>query len=306
MIIDNINLNHLRIFERVFRARSMSDAARELHLTQSGVSQHIKSLEEGLGLRLFDRVKQRLVPTAAAASLYEACSEGFRNIETSVLAIKDGDCRLSGVVGIGMPIEFGNNILLPLLSEFCKKHPHVRFALRYGFATEMSEGIVSGALDFAFVDAFSLDKHIHVEKIYDETLHLCASRDHLKTRGLQKNAREYFETLEYVDYQAGEPVLRKWFKHHLKERAVIKLNVRATVMDVQGVASLIVNGVAAGVLPGHLVEKLEREGHRLVVFKGCGKPLKNAISVGYLAERTYSQAARAALDYLVARTRGDG
>jgi len=57
MLIDQINLNQLRVFESVYRTKSMTHAARELHLTQSGVSQHIKALEDVLTLKLFDRIK---------------------------------------------------------------------------------------------------------------------------------------------------------------------------------------------------------------------------------------------------------
>lgn len=69
MIIDRINLNHLRVFECVYRTKSMTIAAEELHLTQSGVSQHIRSLEESLDIRLFDRIKHKLVPTGEARQL---------------------------------------------------------------------------------------------------------------------------------------------------------------------------------------------------------------------------------------------
>jgi len=64
LLIDQLNLNHLRVFECVYRTGSMTAAAKELHLTQSGVSQHIKSLEDVLNFKLFDRIQQRLVPTS--------------------------------------------------------------------------------------------------------------------------------------------------------------------------------------------------------------------------------------------------
>ncbi len=71
MIIDHINLNYLRVFECVFRTGSMTTAAQELHLTQSGVSQHIRSLEDVLGIRLFDRIKKKLIPTTTADILFK-------------------------------------------------------------------------------------------------------------------------------------------------------------------------------------------------------------------------------------------
>ena len=88
MILDNLNLNHLRLFECVYRTKNMTKAADELHLTQSGISQHMKALEDNLGVKLFDRVRQRLVPTKAGATLYEHCHQGLHNIESAVSYIK--------------------------------------------------------------------------------------------------------------------------------------------------------------------------------------------------------------------------
>jgi DNA-binding transcriptional LysR family regulator len=299
MIIDTINLNHLRIFECVYRTRSMTAAAQELHLTQSGVSQHVKAFEDVLGVRLFDRIKQRLVPTKAAGSLFERCKQSLYSIEEVLSEVKGGEKRLSGTVTVGMPIEFGNNVVVPLLSRFGLAHPGVRFALKLGFASAMNERLLTGEIDFAFVDQYRMDPRIETRKVYDEILDLCASPELLKrSGGAPKHARKYFEGLDYVEYQKDEPILRMWFEHHLDSRN-LKLNVKATVMDVQGLARLVLSGLGAGVLPHHLVLKLQKEGHKLHAFKGCGKPLKNGISVAYLRERTQSPAAQAALDALV-------
>ena len=53
MLIDKINLNLLRIFEKVYETKSMTRSAQELFMTQSGISQNIKHLEEILNLKLF-------------------------------------------------------------------------------------------------------------------------------------------------------------------------------------------------------------------------------------------------------------
>jgi DNA-binding transcriptional LysR family regulator len=305
MIIDHVNLNHLRIFECVYRTKSMTEAAKELHLTQSGVSQHMKTLEDVLEVRLFDRVKQRLIPTSSATALFKRCSEALYGIEDVLSQLRGGKQSLSGSVCVGMPIEFGNNLVLPLLSKFGSDHPHVRFSLRYGFATEMNDGILKGDMDFAFVDAFNLDTRITTEKVYDEVLHLCCGQkllERVRKAGTKwEESKRFYESIEYVDYQPGEPVLRLWFQHHLGTRH-LNLNVRATVMDVQGVSRLIQTGNYAGVLPGHLVDKLQADlpkNKRLHIFKGSGSPLKNGISVAYLKERTQSPASTAVHRWLM-------
>lgn len=297
MISNDLNLNHLRVFESVGRHRNMTLAARELHLTQSGISQHMKAFEVALGVKLFDRVKQRLVPTREGAKLYEKVTQELVRIEEAFSEVRGTQRDVSGTVEIGMPIEFGNNVLIPHLSEIARKHPRIHFNLRYGFATEMNDAILKGTMDFAFIDSFSVDPRISTQKIYEENLSLCIAPSRMKTLKGGREDREFFKQLEYVDYQAGNPLLRMWFKHHLGIRDP-DLNVRTTLMDVQGISRLILSGVGAGVLPDHHIEKLLKSGEKLTLFKGSGKPLKNSIRIAALQGKTFSKASQVVMDEL--------
>ena len=296
MLIDQINLNQLRVFESVYRSKSMTHAARELHLTQSGVSQHIKALEDVLELKLFDRIKQKLVPTPSAKELYTHTAKSFEDIETILNRLKKTDKELTGMISIGLPSEFGNNIVLPLLTEFQKKNPKVRFKIRQGFPFEMNHMLISGELDFAFVDSFTMDKGIKTEAVYDEVLELCISK---KLNVSNKNSTEYsfYEKLTYVDYQEEQSVLSWWMKHHTGAKSS-DLDVKVYVLDPQAVGRLILQGVGAGVLPGHLVQKLETAGEEIQVFKGSGKPLHNTISIALVEDKTLSASTTAVLEFM--------
>ena len=111
----------------------MSHAARELHITQSGVSQHIRSLEDFLKVRLFDRIQQRIVPTTLATKLYGETLGSMERLEAVLHDVRGGVESLSGVVRIGMPVEFGVNRLMPLLGELGREHPALRFEARLDF-----------------------------------------------------------------------------------------------------------------------------------------------------------------------------
>lgn len=296
MLIDQINLNQLRVFESVFRTKSMTLAARELHLTQSGVSQHIKALEDVLELKLFDRIKQKLVPTPSARELYKHTAKSFEDIETILSKLKKTDKELTGVISIGTPIEFGNNIMLPLLTSFQKKHPKVRFKIRQGFPFEMNHLLLAGELDFAFVDSFAMDKGIKTEPVYNEVLELCVS----KKQGLPTKSTsdfDFYEKLVYVDYQEDQSVLSLWMKHHTQMKTP-ELDVRFYVMDAQALSKMILQGVGAGVLPGHLAQKLAEDGEEIQILKGSGKPLINSISLSFLEDKTLSHSAKGVLEYL--------
>ena len=297
MLIDHLNLNHFRIFEVVYRTKSMTAAAKELHMTQSGVSQHMKSLEGMLNVKLFDRIKQRLLPTSEATQLYRAFSRGLNEMEQALVELKGGTAEVAGTISVGMPLEFGQNVGLPSLAKFAAKYPKTRFRFVLGLASSVTAMLLDGSLDFAFVDDIKLERRIVTQKVYDEILELCASQEYLKSAGVAKNTKAYFETLDYIEYLEGEPILRNWFGHHLSNRG-LELNVRAYVADTKGVGRLIGSGLGVGVLPSHVLEKFEKEGIKFHRFKGSGTPLKNSISLAWLEGRTLSSAAQAAMKEL--------
>ncbi|MCM0606932.1 MAG: LysR family transcriptional regulator [Xanthomonadaceae bacterium] len=305
MLIDHLNLNHLRIFECVYRTRSMTKAALEMHLTQSGVSQHIKTLEDVLEIKLFDRIKQRIVPTDSAHSLYEKCKAALGEIEGILGEIKGGSDELHGKVSFGVPIEFGNNVVMSILSQFSKDHPGIQFQLKYGFVTEMQELLLKGELDFAFIDEFQTDARIHTESVFEEHLELCVSDAYYKKLGgaVFKESKKAFEdNVAFIDYQPGEPLLRSWFLHHYGTQSV-KLDVRVAVMDVQGVARLILSGLGAGILSSYLIDSLESQGNKLHRFKASGTPQKNTISIAYLKGRSQSVAVQNTMKSLLSSIR---
>lgn len=294
MLLNQINLNHLHVFAEVYKTKSMTIAAEKLHLTQSGVSQHIKALEDSLKVTLFDRINQRIIPTAAAADLYDQCNMGLETIEKALWKIRGDSTELGGTVSIGMPIEFGNSLIIPLLSKFGKLHKHIKFQIYLDYANKLNEMLLDGEIDFAFVDDYKMDKRIQTEIIYTEKLYLCTLN--ANNEDLTGKDRKFFEGINYVDYQKDAPFLDMWFEHHFKTKA--NVNVRAFVMDVQGVARFIINGLGAGILPMHVIRKLEADGNKIHIFKASEKEMENHVSVAYISNKTQSRAADTCLRYL--------
>ena len=289
MRIDDLNLNHLRVFECVYQHGCMTTAAQNLHLTQSGVSQHIKSLESSIGAALFDRVNRKVMPTDAGHTLYKQAWPALLEIEKVVENISSHKDKLSGNINIGMPIEFGNNMIVPVLSEIGRKYPHLNFKMTLDYADKLAEKILDGELDFALLDDYHFDKRFAVRPVYKEYLKLCIGRSYLKEIGEIKYTKSFFEKLRFVAYQENGPILRSWCSHHLKRKNV-RLDIRAQIMDVQGVSKFILNGLGVGVLPHHLVEKLKANKDPIEIVEGRNKPLSNVISLAYLSKKNMSKA----------------
>src|SRR5258707_14916411 len=89
-------LETLRVFEVACRHGSYSEAARELHVTHSAVSQRIRQLEEELGLTLFERQGNRMVVTPSGLRLQAAVKNGFSELGAALGTLH----RLRSVVEI--------------------------------------------------------------------------------------------------------------------------------------------------------------------------------------------------------------
>lgn len=298
MRIPAYNLNHFKVFMAVYQTGSMTGAAELLHLTQSGVSQHIKALEEELGRPLFSRVGRKLLPTEIAHQIYPDIAQAFVAVGERLRLATGQAGEAQGLVRIGMPIEFGVNVLVPKLAEIGKKNKKLQFDITLDYASVLSQALIRGDLDFAFIDESPLDRRLEYKPVARENLLLCASREYMAARPRVSYTQFYFESLDYIEYRGQEPILRRWMLHHLK-RKNLRLNVRSHIMDVQGLAKFIACGLGAGVLPDHLVAKLKKDGVELYVFEGKARqPLNNEIRLIRLKERPLGPAALATLEAL--------
>ncbi|WP_207541269.1 LysR substrate-binding domain-containing protein [Sabulicella rubraurantiaca] len=111
----------LQAFEACARHLSVSRAAEELSLTQSAVSRQLAALEAQLGLRLFQRVRQRLVLTAAAATYGPEVRAALARIETAtqeVLAHRGA----GGTLNLAVSPTFGARWLMARMPRFQALH----------------------------------------------------------------------------------------------------------------------------------------------------------------------------------------
>ncbi len=133
-------LGWLRAFEASARHLSFTGAARDLNMTQSAVSQQIKSLESYLGRPLFHRRPRVLELTETGITYLPVVREAFRTLERGTRAVTGGD---AGAVRVLVNLSFAVHWLAPRLARFRTAHPEVRLSLSTGLwePREMAEGM---------------------------------------------------------------------------------------------------------------------------------------------------------------------
>lgn len=134
---------HLKTFLTVAEQLSFTRAADRLYLTQPAVTLQIKSLEEDLGLRLFDRTGQQITLTTAgnllrtyAVRLSEICAEA----ELAMGALRG---ELGGRLSLGASTTIGQYLLPRLAGEFLAENPGVELSM----ITSNTAGVVSALVE---------------------------------------------------------------------------------------------------------------------------------------------------------------
>ena len=141
----------LRYFLAVAREGTVSKAAETLFLTQPTLSRQLCDLEYELGTRLFIRGKKHIELTEAGMILRQRAEEILELQEKTVAEIKNRDKNLSGVVSIGAAESKAAEILPPLILNFQKKYPAVRFEIQSGVASFVKDKVDRGLLDLGLL-----------------------------------------------------------------------------------------------------------------------------------------------------------
>jgi LysR family transcriptional regulator, glycine cleavage system transcriptional activator len=117
------SLNALKAFEAAARHGSFTKAADELFVTQGAVSHQVKALEGELGLRLFNRERQRLVITDAGRSYLDVVRDAFDRLAVGTNRLLHE--QKAGVLTVTTSPNFAAKWLVHRLGRFADAHPDI-------------------------------------------------------------------------------------------------------------------------------------------------------------------------------------
>src|ERR1700682_1148081 len=116
-------LNALKAFEAAARHESFTRAAEELFVTQGAVSHQVKALEGELGVKLFNRERQRLIITDAGRDYLTVLRDAFDRIAVGTERLLQR--QSSGVLTVSASPDFAAKWLVSRLGRFAKQHPSI-------------------------------------------------------------------------------------------------------------------------------------------------------------------------------------
>jgi LysR family nitrogen assimilation transcriptional regulator len=148
------SLRDIKLFVAVYEERSFTAAATRENATQSGVSQHIRKLEDSFRVKLFIRGTGGAVPTPAADCYYDHCIDVLRAHGAAGRAVRVFGLGIEGAIKVGLMPTMTRCVLAPTLTRFIKEHPNSAVRIVEGYSAGLTQQVQNGDLDFAIVPAF--------------------------------------------------------------------------------------------------------------------------------------------------------
>ena len=145
MSAPNLTTELLRTFVTVVELDGFNRAARQLHKTQSTISQQVHRLEQELGCALFEAQGRKRRLTAAGERFVGHARQLLRMQEAAVAAVADS--AVEGEVRLGVAQGLSEGPFPELLAQFARSYPRVRLHVHTGFARDLTAGFERGDYD---------------------------------------------------------------------------------------------------------------------------------------------------------------
>src|SRR5687768_14440157 len=240
----------LRYFVKVAELGSVTRAAEELHIAQPALSQHMRALEEEVGVKLLERSSRGVVLTPSGMRLLEEGRELLAAIVDSLKRVRESPAGVSGDVVIGVGQTIGSLLMMPLIEEASRKLPRVRIQVREMMSGLLPELVRAGGVDFAISYNTVSGHGIDAMPVLSEELCLVGQR-----RLAEKHfPRMKNDTLKFAEIATAPLFLsrRGHILRELVERTAaargVALNLRAEVDSLYIMKELALGGTGFTIL----------------------------------------------------------
>ena len=179
-----MKLQHLKYFVAVFEEGSFSAGAQRVNATQSGLSMHVRQLEDRFQVQLLNRSSTGVTPTEAGRIFYRDAVRVLHAATEAEANLRSLSGTVTGHVAVGLMPTFTRAVLGPALTQFVKDYPNVKVSVREAYSGELSRQVLAGELDFAVVPAFDADDRLHASLMgTDKECLVLSGKSEIKAKG---------------------------------------------------------------------------------------------------------------------------
>ena len=290
-----MHIETLKVFCDLVDTGSFSVAAAQNFVTQSAVSQQIRTLETRYGRKLVERTKRRVRPTPAGEIFYEVSKEivtRYNDLEARLQAFSNivaGTVRVATVHSVGL-YEFADE-----LKRFVKAYPNVNVRLEYKKSNQIYEDVLAGTLDVGVIAYPSKRPQIRLIPFREDRLVLICAPSHPLAKHKSVSIKD-LDGVNFVGFEKDIPT------HKAIERALQRHGIRvhyvAEVDTLEVIKRIVEVGSGISIVPEPAVRP-EIRNKSLVAVAISDETFIRQLSVIHKEGRHFSPAAERFIETLV-------
>lgn len=292
-----MDLRRLEVFVKVAELGSFSRAAEALFLTQPTVSEHVRGLEDDLGVQLLDRLGRGASPTPAGELLLGYARRMLALTREARQAIERFQGRTIGELVVGGSTIPGEYLLPALIGQFKAKFPEISISLRVSASRQVSEWVEEGRVEIGVVGARPASRGLVARELMADTMVVVVSPEHRwASRGGVTLADLRLEPLVLRERGSGS---REAFERAIGDAGLdlSAFRVAGEMGSTQAVKQAVRAGIGVAMISRRAVED-ECRARLLVCVKVTDLSVVRSFHLVTHRERTRSPLAQAFLEFV--------
>ena len=275
----------MSVYVKVVESGSMTAAALQCEMSTTMVGNHLRALEQRLGVQLLQRTTRRQRLTEFGSVYYQRCLEVLGLVADSERLAEQTLDEPRGILRVTAPLTFGVERLAPALSEFSLQCPQVKLDV---ILTNRRPDLLESGLDVAFRLGHFDQSNLIARPLIDYTLTVCASPEYVARRGVPLTPEELrqHDCLSFA-YPAGDDwqsVEKQWRLSGPDGEIMVDVKGPMLINSSAGLHQAARTGMGIVMLPDALVEQDLRDG-RLVVVMPDYQPPNRPMHLLYAPDR---------------------
>lgn len=247
-----VNLDQLRVFRAVAQTGSFTRAADVVHLTQPGISKHIKQMEESFGAPLFDRSGRKATLTEAGAILFEATQGAMTIIDVAEQRIEDLKGLRGGRLRLGTSFPIGVYLLPRVLAQFRKQYPAIEVTLNITVSGMIGPKVLASEIDLGLASYEPRDSRLVARAFMTDELVAIVPRDYKLAHKPRITPQQLTEDTFIVAAPGGGT--RTLLEERLRDRGIVLQKV-LDFGNLEGVKHAVEAGLGISIQARSVVQR---------------------------------------------------
>lgn len=263
-----LDSRQVRAFCALARTGSFTKAARELHLTQSGISHSMKALETDIGCRLLDRMGKKVVLTQAGEQLLHHSKKILQEMAAARETLGHLGKWGKGRLRIGASTTACQHIIPPVLREFKESFPEHAVMLEPGDTPELVDALLNQRIDLALTLKASNESQLEFHPLFTDELHFIVAALHSWAKSGHAERSE-IPRQNYILYNKRSITFRLIEEYFRREQMV--LNTVIELGSMEATKELVKLGIGVSIVAPWIAQKEIEEGSLVALPLGRRK-----------------------------------